>query len=376
MMNRSAHCEMISQNSQEISLSLSGELSAHTVGPIWTEVTEALKRHQPKSLRLQAEGVLYCDGAGAALFLQCQQFQASHKGACEVLGLKADIQKLIEIYTAEKPAPAPEAVLRLNLIEKFGRTFLKVSADIYDQIVFIGQLTANLYSACLNPRKYIRWKDVWAVVDFYGMGAVLIVVLINFLMGLIMAFQSAIPLQMMGADIYVADLVGVSIIRVLGPLMTAVVLTGRTGSAFAAELGTMKVNDEISALKTMGLDPVRFLVVNRVIGLMILFPVLVLVADGAGVLGGSVIFKSLGYPFRTYFDRVIEIVRLQDFLGGFIKSFAFGLVIAAIGCLRGLQAKNGPSAVGEAATRAVVSGLIAVMVIEGVFSVVYYYLGI
>jgi len=166
------------------------------------------------------------------------------------------------------------------------------------------------------------------------------------------------------------------VLRELGPLMTAIVLTGRSGSAFAAELGTMKVNEEIDALNTIGLDPVRFLVVSRVIAALAMTPLLTVFADLIGVIGGSLVLRSLGYPFVTYFNQVLSAVSYTDFLSGLVKSLVFGIMIAGIGCLRGLQTKIGATAVGESATRAVVSGIILIVIIDGIFSVIYYYLDI
>jgi phospholipid/cholesterol/gamma-HCH transport system permease protein len=164
--------------------------------------------------------------------------------------------------------------------------------------------------------------------------------------------------------------------RELGPLMTAIVLTGRSGSSFAAELGTMKVNEEIDALTTMGLEPVRFLVVPRVIAAVAMTPLLSIFAGIIGVCGGSLVLIALDYSFTTYFKEVIKAATYGDFLGGIFKSVVFGLVIAGVGCLRGLETGIGPSAVGDATTRAVVSGIVLIVVIDGVFSVVFYYLGI
>jgi phospholipid/cholesterol/gamma-HCH transport system permease protein len=191
-----------------------------------------------------------------------------------------------------------------------------------------------------------------------------------------MAFQAVIPMRRFGAEIFVADLVGLAMVRELGPLMTAIVLTGRSGSAFAAELGTMKVNEEIDALNTMGLDPVRFLVVSRVLAALAMTPLLTVFANVIGVIGGSLVLRSLGYPFITYFNQFTSAVDHIDLLGGLVKSVVFGILVAGIGCLRGLQTRTGPAAVGESATRAVVSGIILIVIVDGIFSAVYYYLGI
>ena len=191
-----------------------------------------------------------------------------------------------------------------------------------------------------------------------------------------MAFQSAIPMRQFGAEIYVADLVSLSMLRELGPLMTAIIVAGRSGSAFAAEIGTMKVNEEINALTTMGLDPVRFLVVTRVIGAVLMMPLLTLFSNLMGLVGGAIVFLSFDFPLVTYYQQVLSAVHLKDLNGGLAKAFVFGILVAAIGCLRGLQTRTGASAVGLSATRAVVSGIVLIVVADGVFSVVFYYLGI
>ena len=191
-----------------------------------------------------------------------------------------------------------------------------------------------------------------------------------------MAFQSAIPMRQFGADIYVANLIGLSMVRELGPLLTAIILAGRSGSAFAAELGTMKVSEELDALKTMGLEPVRFLVVPRVIAAVTMTPLLAIWTGLFGLIGGAVVMLSLGFPLVTFVNQVQSAVSTGDLLGGIGKAFVFGIVVAAVGCLRGLQTKSGASAVGESTTRAVVSGLVLITVVDGVFAVVFYALGI
>ena len=187
-------------------------------------------------------------------------------------------------------------------------------------------------------------------------------------MGLIMAFQAAIPLRQFGAELFVANLIGLSMLRELGPLMTAIILAGRSGSAFAAELGTMKVREEIDALKTMGLDPVRFLVVSRVVAAVFMTPLLTIFADLLGLIGGSVVMLSLGFPLITYFHQVQYAVTYGSLVGGLVKAFVFGILVAGIGCLRGLQTQTGATAVGESTTRAVVSGIILITITDGIFS--------
>jgi phospholipid/cholesterol/gamma-HCH transport system permease protein len=214
------------------------------------------------------------------------------------------------------------------------------------------------------------------VADRAGIGAVGIITLVGFLLGLILAFQGAIPMQRFGAQIFVADLIGVSMLRELGPLMASILLTARSGSAFAAEIGTMKVNEEIDALSTMGLEPVRFLVVPRVLAALGVVPALAMLTSLSGLVGGAVVFRSLGFPLVVYIDRIRDFVTVGDVLGGLFKALAFGVIVAAVGCQRGLQTGQGAGAVGAATTSSVVSAIVLIAIVDGIFAVAFYILGI
>jgi len=264
---------------------------------------------------------------------------------------------------------------KTNLAEDVGRAIVGFWEDIRSLISFVGELVSALGRAALDP-KSVRWRDVVRIAETAGVNALPIVALVSFLMGVIMAFQGAISLRRFGADIFVANLVGLAMLRELGPLMTAIILAGRSGSAFAAELGTMKVREEIDALKTMGLDPVRFLVVTRVTAAVVMMPLLTVFADLLGLVGGAVVMRSFGIPVITFYHQVQYQVTYGSFVGGLVKSFVFGILVAAIGCLRGLQTTTGASAVGESTTRAVVSGIVLIVVTDGIFSVVFYYLNV
>jgi phospholipid/cholesterol/gamma-HCH transport system permease protein len=198
----------------------------------------------------------------------------------------------------------------------------------------------------------------------------------GFLIGLILAFQSAVAMAAFGVQIYTANLVVIATFRELGPLITCFVLASRSGSAFAAELGTMKVNEELDALKTMGIDPVRFLVLPRIIAAIFVAPLLTMFNNLLAVLGCLAVMLSIGFAPVVVADQLYQAAKLTDLLGGLAKTLVFGGLIAGVGCLRGLQTGMGASAVGNAATRAVVSGIVAIVVFDGLFAVVYYCLGI
>jgi phospholipid/cholesterol/gamma-HCH transport system permease protein len=353
-----------------------GRLDSATTGGVWRQATTAISGAKASSVIVDATGIEYCDGAGIALLFQLRRLQSKAGGSLAISGLRPEFAALLDgsesggfdSATGERPRKVRSA-------EEIGEATVEVWRDIQSLIAFVGELCVALVYAALHPRG-VRWRDALAVAEAAGINALPIVALVSFLMGLIMAFQAAIPLRQFGAELFVANLVGLSMLRELGPLMTAIILAGRSGSAFAAELGTMKVREEIDALKTMGLDPVRFLVVPRVVAAVFMTPLLTVFADLMGLMGGSVVMLSLGFPLITYFHQVQYAVTYGSLVGGLAKAFVFGILVAGIGCLRGLQTQTGATAVGESTTRAVVSGIILITITDGIFSVVYYYLGV
>lgn len=359
-----------------LTLTIEGRLDSATTGKIWREATAALAEASPKRVVLDASGITYCDGSGVGLLVELRRRQRAAGGEVEIRGLREEFQHLLSLFAPAETEEFQRAKPKpTSLPEEIGRRTLEVWTDIRTLIAFVGELCVALVHAFRNPQQ-VRWKDAFLVAETAGVNALPIVALISFLVGLIMAFQSAIPMRQFGAEIFVADLISIAMVRELGPLMTAIVLAGRSGSAFAAELGTMRVKEEIDALTTMGLDPVRFLVVTRVIASLIMTPLLAVFANLLGVIGGAVVALSLGFPLVTYTNRVVAAVNTVDLAGGLFKAVIFGLLIAGVGCLRGLQTKTGASAVGEAATRAVVSGIILIVFTDGIFGVLFYYLGI
>jgi phospholipid/cholesterol/gamma-HCH transport system permease protein len=276
---------------------------------------------------------------------------------------------------AAMQVPVESHVARINVIAEIGRAAAIIGRDIREQVAFVGETVTALWYAAKNPAR-VRWKDVWYTCEQVGVNALPIVALISFLLGIILAFQAAVPMRQFGAELFVADLVGLSILRELGPLMTAILLAGRSGAAFAAEIGTMKVNEELNALTTMGLDPVRFLVVTRILAALLMMPLLTLFADLIGILGGALTMITFNIPIVSFLHEVDSLVDVKDLLAGLAKAPVFAVLIAGVGCLRGLQTQTGASAVGISATRAVVSSIVLLVVVDGIYAFVYYLLDI
>jgi phospholipid/cholesterol/gamma-HCH transport system permease protein len=318
----------------------------------------------------------YCDVSGIALLSHLRHRQERSGGILDIRGLRPEFTEMLEAWGSLDPAlmrsqpPPPK-----NIVEQAGKSAVGGWKQLHALVSYVGELAVAFLMTVRHPHA-VRWKDTLLIAQTVGVNALPIVSLIGFLMGLIMAFQAVIPLGQFGAQIYVASLIGLSVIRELGPLMTAIVVAGRSGSAFAAEIGTMKVREEIDALITMGLDPVRFLVVPRVLATLVMTPLLTIYANLIGLIGGGVVLLSLGYSAAAFIDYVQWAVTYQSLLGGLTKALAFGILIAAIGCFRGLETRIGARAVGDSTTSAVVSGIVLIVIADGIFSVVYYYLGV
>jgi len=354
-------------------ISLSGRLDYQGVASIWDKALKLLEECDCERLVLEMSGVNYLDMAGAGLLTELQVRRGRSGSSLEIHDLAQEFQPLLHMFapmdfvdTRERP--------RTNIAVEVGRNAVKIWQDIAMLVSFVGELGTAVFVSLLTPHK-IRWKDFFLVCERAGVYALPIVALIGFLMGLIMAFQSAVPLQRFGADIYVANLLTISMVRELGPLVTSILLAGRSGSAFAAEIGTMKVNEEIDALKTMGLDPVRFLAVPRVLAAMAMTPVLTVFFNVFALAGGGVVVTQLGYPLITYALRVESALRMGDMWGGLFKAVVFSILVAGIGCFRGLGTGKGASSVGQSTTSSVVSGLVLIAIADGVLAVTFYIIG-
>ena len=365
-----------SRDGGTLTLIMTGRWDSDTTGKWWQRGQQMLSQGKPRRLVIDASGVSYCDGAGVAFLIDLQQLQIRTGGDATIQGLQEEFRRLLDIY-GDISINRPPGRRRepLSIIEQVGKAAVELWRDLQALLTFVGELALTLLRAARHPR-LVRWKDAWLVAEQSGVDALPIIALIGVLLGLILAFQSAIPMRRFGADIFVADLLGIAMLREMGPLITAIILAGRSGSAFAAELGTMKVREEIDALRTMGLEPVRFLVLPRVIAAVAMIPVLSVFANLFGLMGGAIVMRSLGYPLVTYVNQVLSAVTVGDLMGGLLKSFVYGIVVAAVGCLRGLETKTGASAVGQSTTSAVVSGIVLIAIVDGLFAVVFHALGL
>jgi phospholipid/cholesterol/gamma-HCH transport system permease protein len=273
-----------------------------------------------------------------------------------------------EITAGQKPEPSSE-------IRKIGKTTIALWSSIVSLLEFCG-LTILALGRFLVGRARFRSRDFWLIVQECGPQALPIVTLISFLIGMILAFVGEAQLADFGAGLYVADLVGIAMVREMGVIMTAIIMSGHTGAAFAAHLGSMKANEEIDALKTFGFDPFDFLVLPRVIALILMMPLLTLYANVVGILGGMLVGTLVGIPPILYWNETLSTIDLTNASLGVFKSVFFGAAIAISGCLQGMHAGKSSAAVGEATTRAVVTAITAVILIDSAFAAIFTVLGI
>jgi phospholipid/cholesterol/gamma-HCH transport system permease protein len=292
-------------------------------------------------------------------------------------GLPVGVRKLLELAEAvPERKGARREVEKTALLERIGTSTIGAANSFTEMLAFLGEMTVTFVRLFRLKARY-RAADLFLLIQQCGAQALPIVTLISFLVGVILAFVGAVQLKQFGAQIYVADLVGIAMMREMGAMMTGIIMAGRTGAAFAAQLGTMKVTQEVDAFTTAGFSPLEFLVLPRVMALILMMPLLCLYADFVGVFGGAVIgVGMLDLSWTTYFHETASAISLTDIFGGVFKASIYGVLIALSGCLRGLQCGNSSSAVGDAATSAVVTGIVAIVVACGIFAVVFYILGI
>jgi phospholipid/cholesterol/gamma-HCH transport system permease protein len=284
-----------------------------------------------------------------------------------MLGLSEDMNKVIIRHSSFKgktPTAKRSGKFVVEHIVQIADFSIDIGKKVISTVGYIGEFTAALIDAIINPRK-IRWRETFYYMDLCGADALPIVSMICFLMGLILAFQGAVQLSKVGTDIFLADAVGLSVIKELGPLMVAMISTGRAGSAFAAEIGTMKVGDEINAMTTFGFVPARFLFVPKFIAMIIVIPILTLFGDLIGTMGGMVVgYFKLEIPIVAYFNRTVKVIQLHHISESMTKSLVFAIIITITGCICGFESQNDAQGVGRSTTTAVVVSIFTIVIAD------------
>jgi phospholipid/cholesterol/gamma-HCH transport system permease protein len=338
------------------------------VAPLRREALDALSHNPDRPVVVDASKLEYIDETGIALIFDLMRRERPPGAEVEIRGLSPGLAALIPPYhprqfatTYEKPGP-------IGTVEQIGRAAARQLAYLGTLLQFLRRCGLALALSFTRPGT-VRWGESLSVATEAGANAVPIVLLIGFLMGVIIAFEIGLVAQQFGAVIFVVNGVGVAMLRELGPLMTAIVFAGRTGAAFAAQIGTQKVNEEVNAILTFGLDPVHFLVLPRLLASMVAVPLLAVLADVIGIFGGALVMASFDVGFLQFYNQLLGAAGAEDFLLGIIKAAVFGLAIAIIGCERGLATGAGAPSVGLSATSAVVTSIVWIVVIDGIFTV-------
>lgn len=341
-------------------------------GAIKQEITD----RPIQNINIDFSRVCYLDSAAALAFVQIEQEAATKNISCRLINLNDESKGIFSVIHKDALTGAPFKPEKTNdgLIRRIGQVSLLLARDLINFITFIGELLFALAYTMRHPQT-LRGKDVLFYVQRAGVEGLPIVAMIGALMGLIMAFMSYLQFKQFGANIYVPTLVSFAMIKELGPIMTAILVAGRSGSAFAAEIGTMVVNEEVDALQTMGFDPIRFLAVPKVLAMVIVVPILTVYADLAGIIGGLIIgVTTLDLTFKTYISQSIKAIEVFDVVTSLIKAAVFAGLISAIGCQRGFQVRSGAQDVGKFTTSAVVTAIFLIVVVDSIFAIMLYYI--
>lgn len=332
-----------------------------------------------QSIKLDFSKVPAFDSSLVLFLNELIQWSKSKGIDVEIFGLSDSMKNFLSKFSNFQVIKPKEKTTERHFFKYFSSIGEKFRAILLDYVLFFeffGELIAKLFISIFRPKK-VRWEDFPILFLKNGVNALPIVSLILLLIGIISGYQGAIQLKQFGADIYIADLIGVSITRELGPLMTAILVAGRSGSAFAAELGTMKVAEEIDALRAMGFDPFKFLVLPRVFAVTFSIPILTVFGNLVGILGGLISgLAILDITTIGYFTELQIAVDLGDLTSGLLKSIVFGFLIASIGCFRGLQVRGGAEGVGTATTISVVSSIFAIIIADTIFTFIFDAIGL
>jgi len=350
------------------SIVLEGRITAHTAGPVWQAALDTLAKNPDRPVLVDASRLEHIDDVGIALLFDLARRERPTAAKVELRDLEPRFASLVAAYDPKDFAQPPKVRERIGVFEQIGRATAQQVAYAQEMLEFQKACAAAPRSA-LRGRGAERWVEVLDVATEAGVNAVPIVLLVGFLMGVIIAFEIGLVAQAFGAVIFVVNGVGVSMLRELGPLMTAIVFAGRTGAAFAAQIGTQKVNEEVNAITTFGLSPIQFLVLPRLIAAALMMPLLSVLADVVGIFGGALVMVGFDVGFLEFYYQLLGAVTAGDFVLGIVKAAVFGLAIASIGCEKGLATGAGATSVGLSTTSAVVTSIVVIVVIDGIFAV-------
>ncbi len=351
-----------------------GEWTIETIGALEQRVEAASAAIGARAAIIDITGVAPIDTSGAYVF---DRMLASARAAGGSVVIETDNERhrtllaTVDHRGRSAPAPKPAMALWRHALETLGRWGYAVARDGADILRLLGEVIAVIARGLFNPKR-LRWTSVVHHLDRTGLGAVPVVALMSFLIGAIIAQQGAFYFRRFGADLYVVDMVGVLVLREIGVLLTAIMVAGRSGSAFTAELGAMKMREEIDAMRVIGLNPIEVLVAPRVLALIIALPCLAFIANMAAIAGGALVsVVYVGIPLETFLQRLNEGVYVRTFLVGVAKAPFMALIIAVVACMEGMKVEGSTDSLGRHTTEAVVKAIFLVIVVDGLFAMFY-----
>ncbi len=355
---------------------LRGRVTLDNAEGLLSRLEKEISAGDPAAVRIDLGGVSYMDGAGVLTLLRLED-AVKKKGLPFTLEAVPEtiqgVMRLIDRESLTRP-PLHAETGPGGILEVLGTVSIRIWQDFVAMISFLGDMVEEVIGLIRHPGE-MRWENVLFYMRRIGAEGLPIVGVISILIGLIIAFMSSLQLKQFGANVYVASLVAVAIVRELGPIMTAILVAGRSASAFAAEIGTMRVNDEVDALVTMGFNPIRFLVVPKLIATIVVLPLLTLYADLFGILGGMIVgVAGLDLTVYTYLQASQRSITVFFLNASLVKAAFFACIIAWTGCQRGFQVRGGVEEVGAATTSAVVTSILLIVVVDSAFAVVLHYL--
>jgi len=361
------------------------DLQAHRLTLIGDWTVRTLDRVRPRQVAPLAAGEVMTlstdqlgamDTAGAMLLYQLLSQLESAGGRIDRSNLNSRQRALLELVAQRRVDSHTPSKPRENWLAQIGRASVGSIREGISYLNFLGELTIRLVPQILRPWQ-IRWREVINEIALAGVQALFIVGLLSFLIGMVLAYQGGATLKQYGANILIVDMIAIVTLREMAPLITAILVAGRTGSSYAAQIGTMKITEEVDALRAIGIHPLDMLVVPKVIALIIVMPLLFIYADVLGLLGGAMVASAVfDVSMQTYFNRVPEVVSLSTLLVGLMKAPVFAVVIAIIGCHQGMRVTGSAAAVGAATTMSVVQAIFTVIILDALFSVLFNMMGI
>ncbi len=350
-----------------------GDWQLNAAVPSWNSV---IAQHAPANMRVVPDGLGRWDSSLLLFLVHGRTWCLQSKHTLNVEGLPENLQTLLRQIAEADTSQKKTKPGAKTLAERVQAWTVNLGKKVRENVSFLGECTLGFAGIVKRPHKF-RWMDVLVEMQQCWVSSLPIVALVSFLVGVILAFQAAIQLQQYGAAVFVADLVGLSVVREMGPMMAAMIVAGGIGAAFAAQIGNMKVGSEIDALETLGVSTVDFLVLPRLLATTVMMPIMALYANVLGILGGMFVSATmLSIPATAYWVETQNRVGLLDVGSGLIKSVVFGLGIGLAGCLRGMNCERSATGVGKATTSAVVTGILLIVITDAVFALIFNVLGI